>query len=377
MAKKLSLISFLTILASSFGLQVAPVFARESSEIWTIPQLIAMQEDVAAETAELCAGDTFCEDELYFSHLETGGKYAALDGFSNMLILVTAINPANSTIRVVFHDEDPMMRWLPEEDRRATLDELYVSKFSNHPTLDEAHDIMRSGDSTDTHHPLFSGTTATNGAGWLTPNIEVELPITNAASLYDEPYLLHFAMEADTSNAIGVHDYSDCMTSPIYEEGMECRMVFDENGWFYFLPFWPGAEAPAMVTSVEEIPTPAADNPEPASDITITEDSPTESTPTEDGYGAASLEETTEKPVEVSSDVDPNTSVSTSITAPDTGDLTYPGFHAKKTDLPWWIAGLIIANLALLIWWFLPTRKKSPKNSKISKKGIDKKGRLR
>lgn len=376
MAKKLSLISFLTILASSFGLQVAPVFASGSSEIWTIPQLIAMQKDMAAEMAELCAGDTFCEDELYFSHLEAGGKYAALDGFSNMLILVTAINPVNSTIRVVFHDEDPVMRWLPEEDRRATLDELYVSKFSNHPTIDEAHDTMRSGDSTDAHHPLFSGTTATNGAGWLTPNIEVELPITNAASLYDEPYLLHFAMEADTSNAIGAHDYSDCMTSPTYEEGMECRMVFDENGWFYFLPFWPGADLPATITDIEEGPTSTNDALEPTLDTITTEDPPTENTSAEEGYSTASSEETsfTETPLGTTSNIDTPTTIATT---PDTGDFTRLGFHAKKTDLPWWIAGLIIANLALLIWWLLPIRQKSSKNSKISKKGIDKKGRLR
>ena len=376
MAKKLSLISFLTILASSFGLQVAPVFASGSSEIWTIPQLIAMQEDVAAETAELCAGDTFCEDELYSSHLEAGGKYAALDSFSNMIILITAINPSNSTIRVIFHDEDPMMRWLPEEERRSTLDELYISKFSNRPGIDEAHDIMRSGYSSDTHHPLFAGTAATNGAGWFTPNIEVELPITNAASLLEAPYIIHFAMEADYTNVIGAHDYSDCLTSPVYKEGMECRVVFDENGWFYFLPFWPGVDLPATITDIKEGPTSTTDTLELTPDTTTTEDLPTENTSAEEGYGATDPEETSfiETPLGTTSNIDTPTTIATT---PDTGDFTRLGFHAKKTDLPWWIAGLIIANLTLLIWWFLPIRPKSPKNSKISKKGIDKKGRLR
>ena len=375
MVKKISLISTLAVLMSGIGLQATPVFARESSEIWTVPQLMTIQKEVAAETAELCSGYTFCEDELYLSHLETGGKYAALDGFSNMIILITAINPSNSTIRVIFHDEDLMMRWLPEEGRRSTLDELYVSKFSNRPGIDEAHDIMRSGYSSDTHHPLFAGTAATNGAGWFTPDIEVELPITNATSLLEAPYIIHFAMEADYTNVIGAHDYSDCLASPAYEEGMECRVVFDENGWFYFLPFWPGAESSATITVAKD---PTLEDTTPGD--TLTEDSIlSDDTPAEGGLGFVEPEEGTTLAAGLNPEaasIEPTPTSDTLPTAPDTGSPTY-GFHAKKTDLPLWIAGLIIANFALLIWWFTPIHKKSPKNPKKSKKGIDKKTRLR
>ena len=360
---------------SGIGLQATPVFARESSEIWTVPQLMTIQKEVAAETAELCSGYTFCEDELYFSHLETGGKYAALDGFSNTILLITAINPSTSTIRVVFHDEDPMMRWLSEENHYDTLDELYISKFSNRPSIDEAHDIMRGGYSSDTHHPLFAGTAATNGTGWFTPNIEVELPITNAASLLETPYIIHFAMEADFTNVIGAHDYSDCLASPAYEEGMECRVVFDENGWFYFLPFWPGAELPATMTATEDlILEDTATGDTPAEDST-----PLNNTIIEGGLGVVEPEEGTTLAAGLNPEaasIEPTPTSDTLPTAPDTGSPTY-GFHAKKTDLPLWIAGLIIANFALLIWWFTPIHKKSPKNPKKSKKGIDKKTRLR
>lgn len=374
MVKKLSLIPTLAILAGSIGLQATPAFARESSEIWTVPQLMTIQEEVAAETAELCAGDSSCEDELYFNHLEAGGKYAALDGFSNMIILITAINPSNSTIRVIFHDEDPMMRWLPEEERHSTLDELYVSKFSNRPGIDEAHDIMRSGYSSDTHHPLFAGTAATNGAGWFTPNIEVELPIANATSILEAPHIIHFAMEADYTNVIGAHDYSNCLTSPAYEEGMECRVVFDENGWFYFLPFWPGAELPATMTATEDLmPEDTAPEETPVEDPT-----PLDDTLVEGGLGAVEPEEGTTSTTEVTPEIASIGTAPTSDilpTTPDTGKPTY-GFHAKKTDLPLWIAGLIIANFVLLIWWFTPIRRKSSKNPKKPKKGIDKKPRL-
>ena len=375
MVKKLFLISTLTILAGSIGLRTVPVFARESGEIWTVPQLITLQEEVVAETSRICAGDTFCENELYFDHLRFGGKYAALDGFSNMIILITAINPSSSTIRVIFHDEDPIMRWVPEENRRSTLDELYVSKFSNHPGIDEAHDIMRSGHSGETHHPLFVGAAATNGIGWFASNVEVELPITNATSLLEAPYIIHFAMEADYTNVLGAHDYSDCLTSPAYKEGMECRAVFDENGWFYFLPFWPGAELPATMTATED----------PVSEEATSEDTPAEGstppddTPMEGGLGAVEPEEGTTLVTEITPEASSTetTSISDILpTTPDTGKPTY-GFHAKKTDLPLWIAGLIVANFVLLVWWFMPVHRKSPKIPKKSKKGIDKKTRVR
>ena len=379
MAKKFSLLT-LTLTISTLA---ATVPNRTSAithgeRFWTIPQLVEMKTAADAEMAELiapCAGDRDCEDEIFFQRLDSDGKYLAIDNFSNMILMVTAINPSNSTVRVMFHDQDPMLERMLGEKQYATLSELYIAWFTKPPVMYNSYYAVYGNYEEGMYHPLYAGSAEMYGEGWFPPNVEVELSINDAEVLYNLPYTIHFTMEADITNASGAHDYSDCFASPDYQEGMECRMVFSDIGGFYFLPFWPDATIPATgpdipgpVTDSEpgnptDEPTddlapsdPAADTSEPTINPDPEPEQPTDITFSQsDELGLGTATEITE-PTSASEPKTPNTGA-------------YPAeICNREINMPWWIIALILAGNALLIWWFTPNRRHSRQNPQKSPK---------
>ena len=353
MAKKIftPILIFLTLISGTC-LKTSTVSAASAKQIWTIPQLIAMKNEINIELTEVCNSDIACEDEFFFEHSRFDTAYKIVDGFRRSILLITAINPEESTIRVLFQDDSPMLNELFGGKRQAVLDELYIAWFSEQPNMYNSYYAVHGNYPEGMYHPLFAGSATANGANWFVPNTEVTLSINDAAVLYNVPYLIYFTMEADITNATGAYDYSDCMNSPAYETGMECRMVFDDEKGISFLPFLPGSESPVL----------APDANEPNEDISSTSINTQESVL---GKPSTTIEKGT------------NQSLNTLPKAPNTGFISFRNSTNKYINLPWWILALIIANIIVLIWLFVPIRRKSPKSPKKSKKSIDKKSRLR
>ena len=177
----------------------------------------------------------------------------------------------------------------------------------------------------------------------------------------NEEGILYFTVNA-SGLIIGLKDYSACINSPDYTEGMECRLMFNESGYYSY-----AAMPPKATTTPDEEPTP-----DPAPNL----DEPTSETPVESGKGAA---EETPEPKEMTEDASTNpeleiisTSYTTSYDPPKTPNTgAYPAeVCSREINMPWWIIALISAGNALLIWWFTPNRhhlrqnpQKSPKKS--------------
>ena len=394
MAKKLPLLVplLLTLTISTLAATVPNQASAitHGARFWTIPQLIEMKAKADTELDELtehCAGDRECKDDIFFERLESDGKYLAIDNFSNMILMVTAINSSNSTVRVMFHDEDPMLERMIGEKQRATLSELHIAWFTKPPVMYNSYYAVYGNYEEGMYHNLYSGFAAENDEDWLAPNVEVELEINDAASLYNEPYIIYFTMEADITSVSGVHDYSDCLTSPAYKEGMECRMVFDEVGGFYFLPFLPGATTPVAISDATE-PEPSEPADKPSVAPSAEEPTTPSPTPTLDPESIADPNPTPEPeiipnpepatPAEFESDMGrineaSGMSLAANITldpkTPDTGTQTYPdATYGREIEMPWWIAGLIISGIGLLIWWFIPNRHNLHQNPQKSSK---------
>ena len=342
MKSKLFLISFFTII-SSVGLTL-PTFAvapeSDNKKFWTIPELIELREEDVMERGSLCEEDLECEINRHFELLERGGEYSILNSFNNMILLITSINPSNSTIRVLFHDENPMMRRMGEMEP-AILDEIFIAWFSSQPIMFNNYYAKHSHYSMEMSF-LFSGSASTNGYGWFTPNQEVELQIDHAEALLKSPHYIFFTMEGENTSVSGMHDYSNCIESPFFEEGMECRMVFDDTGNFDFLPFWPGSDSPAYNPySIEEgYGGTIDDNTESNSDI-ITDNPETAATPSEENDAQATQ----------LADATPETALN----YPDTGSFTESPNPSKRDKNSVWCPILIIFLSDLFIfWWFWP-----------------------
>ena len=328
-----------------------PTFAEtpegNNKKFWTIPELIELREEDIMERDSLCDEDLECEKNRHFELLARGGKYSVLNSFNNMLLLVTSINPSNSTIKVLFHDENPMMRRMGETEP-AILDEIFIAWFSSQPVIFNNYYAKHSHYDMEMYF-LFSGNASTNGYGWFTPNQEVELQIDHAEALLNSPHYIFFTMEGENTSVSGMHDYGSCIESPFFEEGMECRMVFDGTGNFSFLPFWPGSDSPVYnpYSTEEGYGGAIGDNTgennediEGGSDETI--DNPeTAPTPTEDNNALAT------QLADKTSNTIPN--------HPNTGSFTKSASSSKRNKEPIWCPNYVIFLSDIFIfWWFLP-----------------------
>ena len=363
----LSLLSL--ILISSIGFS-APTFAKTiqgtSKKFWTIPELIELKEENDRERELACNGNSECEENLYYSLLEQGGIYSAIDNFSNMHLLITSINPSASTVRVLFHDKVPM-DYIGNEVEPAVLDEIFIAWFSREPDMFNNY-YAKYGRYKMEKYFLFSDSASNRGRGWFPPNQEVELPIDHADALLRSPHYIFFTMEGEHTSVSGMHDYSNCVESPFFEEGMECRMIFDDEGGFDFLPFWPGSDYPVEGTYfIEE---------------------------EEEGYGGASTEngnteenihnpESPADPVDNDPEAPANTNTTTDQPTsgialsgqPETGEFTRPTSmlkSRKNEEFPWCLALIITLSGIFIFWWFYPTQK-GKKYQKNPKKSLDKK----
>ncbi len=386
MKKKLLFLTTTLMLIGNLSF-ATPTFAESSSskDFWTIPELIELKTTTDAEVNSLCQGDFMCEEDYRFSLLDQGGQYSALEGFSSMILMITAINPTNSTIRVLFHDEDPMMRMMGEEDR-AALDEIFIAWFSEEPRIFNNY-YAKANNYTQEMYYLFSGDANTNGTGWFPPNQEVEIQIEHADALLREPHLIFFAMEGENTSAYGAHGYDSCIKSPLFEEGMECRMVFDETTNFYFLPFIPGEDMPVIKDQTPSVAVNADEEPEPrepeeteesnpAEDLS-TEESSNEIAPTTDSHiitmANYQKSELQGAPIAVttvnSSNLESSTEKNEESETPADTFIPPASISKRKNtdgDFLWCIILIVALGGILIFWWVLPTRKRKENSSKKS-----------
>lgn len=335
MKKKLFIPLLILAIISSLSISV-PTFAETSDDatknFWTIPELIELKAEYDRERDVVCSGDLECEENRRFELLEQGGVYNALDSFSNMILMITSINPSASTVRVLFHDEDPTIRIMGETEP-AVLDEIFIAWFSREPVMFNNY-YAKNGHYDMEMYFLFSGSASTRGRRWFTPNTEKELRISHADALLKSPHYIFFTMEGERTSVSGMHDYSNCIESPFFEEGMECRIVFDDAGGFDFRPFWPGADYPAdwLRTNDEEGYGGVADT---------TIDGSSDAATIEDGNASAT------PLINAISDVTPS--------SPNTGSPTKPASSFKRSkELIWYPILIIFLSDIFIFWWFWP-----------------------
>ena len=133
------------------------------------------------------------------------------------------------------------------------------------------------------------------------------------------------------SSVMSWPDYSSCVNSLNYVEGMECRMIFDETGNWSYYPFYP-EEPKTAENSISDL----------GGETII--------------YASTMSEEELGATTEV-------------VNAPNTGTTTAP--QEKQTGLPWWMSLIFSVGCATTLWLFWP------KSRKKSKKSVDKPKQMR
>lgn len=358
MAKKLPLIIptliLLASIASPFSTGVYATATNPTSYQWSINDLAAIKQEVEDELDSLCHDDKTCRRETAEEKRWTDDRYGLAEGYDHTLFAISAINPSKSTVKVYFNDKisSPFDR---DTTKQAIAEDLYLYWFD-----DGAMDYSRfyqaaSRDELDPANKVLVNKASTLGSGWLTPNQDVEITIDDASFLSRTPHMLEFYFKADISDVVSSVKYDDCINSPFYHEGMECRLMY--NSWMEraYFPFEPDeltpiakAKAAALTSAQSDAATTninsATDNGTTSEVASNNNEAPTASNLT-DSYGDITIAD------------------GSAIKSPETGKGKS---QESAIELPWWMITILIMGAATLVWLFYPNHQNHKKSSKKS-----------
>lgn len=242
--KPLTLSIFITILASiaTNFLLTAPTNAStiiNGTEYWSVSELTALKTEVELERDTLCHGDFDCEEEFRWNLWERGDEYLALDMFNSMIFMATNINPKRETITLRYTPyEEPWMRQFGINQEPDEVGELYLFWLDagmNDPTIYMHYtngyvDQIKNGDTEEGLHTILAKNHFIDDENWLPIGEEVEFSIAGS-NLASSPRAIIFdkLISTDPNRTIlmGSIGYQECLDSPDYRPGMDCRLMIN------------------------------------------------------------------------------------------------------------------------------------------------------
>ena len=366
---------------------------------WSVQELLKFYPEVEAEKDAECGDNQDCRMEFGWSMIERGPKYSALSNLLEGQFWVTSINPSAETVKVLFFNNDMMLRRMGIEEK-LEIEHLYLGWFDEWKgqIYNYNHDGFTNG-SVSGSHPLYDSTVEDIDA--IIPWEEVELSVAGGNLIENTTGKLDYAIYAKYNmfNAQGHFDYSSCLRAPDYQDGMECQMMVSGDQWVSYFPpresiieqtttnepsnNETGNDASDTQPSDPEVQPSNPETPpvEPETPPSEQETTPTESTvsPSESEPLPTESELSITEPENLPLDTAPMSiqaiiteAESTLPKAPETGKSMRNTNH--NVEIPGWFIALNILGALFIIWWFLPNRKKNhQKSQKSSKKVLTKK----
>ncbi len=372
MRRKILLIASTLILGAVFALTIPlKTYAEESpiKDYWTFSEVLEITQKYNQILSDLCHKDFDCEIQYDAEHGGMDTEYDLAQGFKRSGLLLTSINPQTGKFSLYQNppDIDPMMA-LMEDESPDHITSLYLAWTE--PDVPEVfadlswlnigrpyfvRDFQTGVPSRGTHFVLEAGDTI-SGEDWLIPESEQEFAALEGNLLLNKTGRVQFVSYRGTNDVVGIFDYSSCLTSPDYQEGMTCSLIFGVDGLVSYLPTELITEP--IIESVTEPTTeqPAVElAPEPTAESII------EELALEPSLELKRIVVATQAPniprVGTAS-VSDDRSVDLSPNIPLAAETYALAPRAKSDDFPWWLVILPTMTAIFIAWWFIPTRKK-------------------
>ena len=381
--KKTSILLLSILVASLAVMPSQSTFAaieEKGTTWWSVAEMLEFYQEVEVEKTTECGDDYNCRMEFDLNLRERGPKYSALANFVEGQIWITSVNPSEETVKVLFFDEDMMLKHMGIEEK-LTLKHLYIGWFEDWQGQIYNYDHKRfTNGSIEGLHAVYDS--YEDDISRITPWREVELSASGSELLNNTSGKLGIASYADMFNAQGMVDYSNCLNMEEYQEGVECKMYVSSDQWVSFFP-----PIQASLTAPEE---------NYAGNETLTDDEPGQEAyvPEEVSDPNEMIQPITEDEIDNESNnmvdntvnekeliIEENDSIKeysplvysgVTIKAPETGTLTTE--NQTTTEFPWWLGAIIGLNVVTLLWLFCPDYPKNTKKiEKKSKTGLTKK----
>lgn len=266
-ARKSILIS--TLLMAGCSLAPFPASAaveRDDRTYWTFEETWNLKTAIDDEVAAICGHDYGCELDYRFGLLDQP-EYRMMGAmmFPSM-VYMTAVNPKKETITLFYNDAGDWSTRALTGDRHFSLQEFTTfwveDEDLNYSILNDARetryyaDSILSDSAAEEITPLFYGSAERDGEDWFEPNKEIEISVAGSGLARNRAGFIHQIGVSD-STFVGTFNYSDCLRSPDYRDGMECKLMYAEDGGMWYLPFAVEGEMedPVLVESptLEEI----------------------------------------------------------------------------------------------------------------------------
>lgn len=401
------------------------MYQENDTTWWTVEELLEFSHQIDAEREELCHGNQDCEMEYNYTMYEKGDKYRALDNLLQTQFWITSVNPENETIKVLFFDEDMMLRHMGIKEY-LEIEHLYLGWFENgHESniFNYNHDSFTNGSMPDSH-PLYDSTI--EDLSLITPWKEVELSVAGGNLIDNSMGKIAYAIFAKNNlfNAQGVYDYSSCLKANDYTKGSECKLMMSGDEWATFLPPRETIIEPEPESTTEPNPeTPSDSEPElepnanpeskPEEPVSVTDpgvefiddtepkqddiysepESSTVSTESIPESNTTTIGEPVNNPMpsinpspeswamvltgnDNHSDLNHNLTSTATLNSdstpksPNTGKST--SLNNNANEFPWWLPLILILNGIILMRFFRLKPQKTSQNYQKSKKGLDK-----
>jgi|GEM_PF-1563097 len=369
MLKKLLIPTLIITAGILLGLKSAPPANAEKISIdgidyWTLDE-VAEKGQKYSEDLKMCEKNRECEEYLDLAYTLAGNEYSAGQGFMTHYFIISAINPAEATIRVIFHDEANRGMMMPgDNDEKDVMRNLHIYWWDGAPerwifAFDNPVDEKNRQD-------IFTHISESEEE-WLAPNKEIELKIPDFDFSHLKTSRIFFYAESKKGNAVGDRDATACMNAIDNLNGYECQAVFDRFGNIEYQPV--KAKEKSSTESIEAPDKPKANHDEenPTTEVISTSTMRVLETTTEvakvttpevatEGQAGAILEVATEG----------TTGTITEVAETPKDTVEVPLVAGKKEDheFPWWLVVFIFSGIFLILWWFVPIRrKKDEKNS--------------
>lgn len=302
----------------------------EEKKYWTFDEMIALEKEARPKILSFCSDEVECQMMMPDSLREwiyENEEHQAIWNFESYDFVISGFNPSKNTIKIYYN---PLFS-------EAQIKDLLVVWFNGVEDFEFATSI-RNEAITDTTQILLNKTEDTDAPGWLPNAKEVEFTMETPLVLSQNFYNQIFWDYRSNHQAGGIFVYPDCVNSPDYHDGMECRAMINGERLFY-LPVEPTVitnTEPDTPSSTEDITNTEPDAPSSTEDITSAEsDMPL---PGEDTAGA---EFGTPLPIENTDNADlitpsvtegvANTISTTGIATADITDVATIGTAATNT----------------------------------------------
>ena len=235
---------------------------RDGRTYWTFEETWDLKTAIDNEAATICGHDYGCELDYRFGLLDQP-EYRMMGAmmFPSM-VYMTAVNPKKETITLFYNDAGDWSTRALTEGGHFSLQEFTTfwveDEDLNYSILNDARktryyaDSILSDSAAEGITPLFYGSVERDGENWFEPNKEIEISVAGSGLARNRAGFIHQIGISD-STFVGTFNYSDCLRSPDYRDGMECKLMFAEDGGMWYLPFGVESETEEPVPTEEAV----------------------------------------------------------------------------------------------------------------------------